>query len=741
MPAALACRALRAAAFIALTTFTAALAMLPAHAAPPPAPSVPARDVMHGVTVDDPYRNLEDLKNPQTRAWLDAQGQFAAEQLGRIAGRDAMAQRIQALSRSAGDVVYAVNRLPGGRVYYLKRRAGASQFVLMMRQGLRGKERVLVDPQALAKATGVPHAINYFVPSWDGRTLAYGISAGGSEDASLHLMDIASGKPLGKPIPRVPGGDIHWTPDSRQLSFNQLRELPPGTPDSETYMDTSVLLLDRDRPDAAPRPLFGPLVDPRLGLDRLDVGEVMFSPGSRWMIARTTDTTVPEGRIFVAPLSALLMRIAGPIRWTPIATATDKITDVQLHGDLLLLQTYAGAPRGRVLALDLRKPVLAEAREWIAEPAQGVLKMMELGRDAVYAELRAGFNTRVLRFPLPSADGAGAGPGVDVAPGLAGSTFVLRDPAHTHGDVLVGTSTWTAPSRIYRVGAGGRAVDTGLRDNPMPPGAPAIEVTETLVPSHDGARVPLAVLHRKGLVLDGRNPTLLVGYGSYGHTMEARFDARQLAWLERGGVVALANPRGSGAFGDPWYRAGFKATKRNTWLDGIACAQWLVDKGYASPATLGIWGTSAGGIFVGRAVTTAPALFAAAIFDVGVLDAVRAEETANGVTNISEFGTVKEPAEFKALLEMSTYHQIQPGTPYPAVLLIHGMNDPRVDVWHSAKTAARLQAASTSGKPVLLRLDGQAGHGMGSTAQQGVDKLADVYSFLLWQFGKTTAAP
>jgi prolyl oligopeptidase len=253
--------------------------------------------------------------------------------------------------------------------------------------------------------------------------------------------------------------------------------------------------------------------------------------------------------------------------------------------------------------------------------------------------------------------------------------------------------------------------------------------------------VPLALIHRKGLVRDGRNPTLLVGYGAYGLSFGAWFDARDVAWFERGGVMAYANVRGSGAFGKAWYKAGFKTTKANTWKDGVAAARWLVAERYASPATLGIWGTSAGGIFVGRAATSAPELFAAAIFDVGVLDAVRAEESANGITNISEFGTVKNADEFKALLDMSTYHQIKDGTAYPAVLLIHGMNDPRVDVWNSAKATARLQQANPNGKPVLLRLDAQAGHGIGSTAQQRASERADIYSFLLWQFGKVAAKP
>jgi len=194
--------------------------------------------------------------------------------------------------------------------------------------------------------------------------------------------------------------------------------------------------------------------------------------------------------------------------------------------------------------------------------------------------------------------------------------------------------------------------------------------------------------------------------------------------------------RGSSVHGDDWYRAGFKATKANTWLDGIACAQYLIDERYASPQTMGILGGSAGGIFAGRAVTTAPGLFAAGIFAVGALDAVRAEESANGITNISEFGSAKNPEEFPALLDMSTYHQIKDGVPYSAVMLVHGVNDSRVDVWHSAKTAARLQAATSSGKPVLLRLDTEGGHGMDSTTTQRIAESADIYSFLLWQMGK-----
>lgn len=704
--------------------------VLPLQAAPPPpAPSEPVTETLHGVRVEDRFRNLENLRNPATRAWLEAQAAYGEQILSQIDGREALAQRIAELTRSAGDSVRHVRRFPGDRTYYLKRRAGENQFKLMLREG--GAERVLVDPERYASG-GVPHAINWYVPSWDGRTLAFGISAAGSEDASLYLVDVASGRSLREPIPRVREDYASFTPDSRGLVFNQNRELPPGAPESETYLDSTVLLLDVTKPTAAPRPIFGRLLQPSLKLDRLDVGGVIFSPDSRWMVARTTDTTVPEGKLFVAPVAALKGRV---IPWRQISSAKDQLTDVQLRGDTLYLRTPAKAPRGRILALPLARPVLAQAREVVGEPAQGVLRGFTLGRDAIDVEVQQGFNTRVMRHARGTPRD-----GTDVAPGVPGSTFAVDDAGHAYIDPWLVTSQWTEPPRVLAV-AGGAVGDTGIRASRRPEGVPELEVSEVLVESHDGAKVPLAVVHRRGLVRDGGNPTLLIGYGAYGFTFQAFYDPRFAAWMERGGVVAMANVRGSGAFGEPWYRAGFKATKPNTWKDGLAAARWLIAQGYASPKTLGIWGTSAGGIFVGRAVTTAPELFSAAVFDVGVMDTVRFEESANGATNVSEFGTVKDPAEFRALLEMSTYHQIRDGTAYPAVMLVHGMNDPRVDIWHSAKAAARLQQATSSGKPVFMRIDMQAGHGVGSTAQQAASQLGDVFAFLLWQAGKLPAKP
>jgi prolyl oligopeptidase len=258
--------------------------------------------------------------------------------------------------------------------------------------------------------------------------------------------------------------------------------------------------------------------------------------------------------------------------------------------------------------------------------------------------------------------------------------------------------------------------------------------------------VPLSIIHKRGLKLDGSHPTLLDGYGAYGISLDPFFDAKFLAWLERGGIYAVAHVRGGGEYGEDWHKAGQKLTKPNTWKDFIACAEYLIEKKYTSVAHLAGEGTSAGGILIGRSITERPDLFDAAIIEVGDTDSLRAELMESGPANIPEFGTVKEQDGFKALYEMSSYGHVKDGTRYPAILLVTGINDPRVAPWQPAKITARLQAATTSGKPVLLRIDYEAGHGFGSTKTQRQEQLADEWAFLFWQLGapeyqpKSTAA-
>ncbi len=713
-------------------TLACALALLTPAAWAQPAPVQPVTETLHGTSVTDPYRYMEDSADPRARAWMQSQGQTARSTLDRIEGRAALLARLDELNRGQGDRHQGLVRLASGAVFYLLRPAGARQFQLVTRPSLDGAPRVLIDPEDLARRTGTPHAINYFVPSWDGRYVAYGISAGGSEDASLHVMDVRTGEAVGAPIPRVPHGGVSWLPDSRGLAFNQLRALPPGTPDAETYLDPTVRLLRVGEAEAQARAVYGPLATPKLGLSRLDNGRLIFAPDSPWVIAASNDTTQREGPVFVARVADLR---SNPVPWKRIARFEDHLVDLQLKGHHLHVRTKAGAPRFEVRRIDLRQPDLQRAEVVAQAPADGLIEGFEIGRDQVITRVRQGA-TIGLRLHA-----RGDTAGQPVALPFAGAAWLADDAAHAHRDFVYALAGWSQPSAGFLLRPDGVSQPLPQFTTALTSRLPEVEVHDVQVRSHDGVAVPVTLLHRKGLPRDGRNPALVLGYGSYGLTMTAGFRPSDMVWIEQGGVLAVANVRGSGVLGDPWRQAGTRATKPNTWKDGIAVAQYLIDQGYASPATMAVTGGSAGGIFAGRAITEAPQLFAAAVIHVGLLDALRAEFTANGITNISEFGSVKDEAGFKGLLAMSTYHQIRDGTPYPATLFVHGLNDRRVDAWHSAKTAARLQAANPGGKPVLLRLDAQDGHGIGRTASQANAIAADQISFLLWQMGRRTLAP
>jgi prolyl oligopeptidase len=362
--------------------------------------------------------------------------------------------------------------------------------------------------------------------------------------------------------------------------------------------------------------------------------------------------------------------------------------------------------------------------------SQAVVQSINPAQDALYVQLLDGGINRVLRVPYgphPQAE--------EVVLPVKGSASTITDPRLP--GALFGLTSWTQAFKIYAYDPEiKRMTDTKLQptgpyDNPT-----NITSAEVKVRSYDGTLVPLSIVYPKNVKLDGSNPTLLGGYGAYGFSSTPYFDPTRIAWYENGGIRAVCHVRGGGEYGEEWHLAGKGPTKPNTWRGFIACAQYLIDKKYTSPAHLAGAGGSAGGILIGRAITSRPDLFAAAIDIVGDSDALRIETTANGVPNIPEFGSVKTEAGFKALYAMSSYHHVKDGTAYPAVLLETGANDPRVDPWQSAKMTARLQAATASGKPVLLRVEYHGGHGgIGGTEKQAQIRMADEWSFLLWRFG------
>jgi prolyl oligopeptidase len=404
------------------------------------------------------------------------------------------------------------------------------------------------------------------------------------------------------------------------------------------------------------------------------------------------------------------------------------VTGFDVHGDDLYLVSHHLASRYKVLHTRLSNPDVAQA-DVIVPPSDAVVQNVAAASDALYVQSLDGGIGRLARVPYSS------GKPEQIALPLDGSLTLSATEPRVPGTLLELTS-WTRAHKIY----GYDPVSETVADTKLQPvgkyDEPAdLESHELKVKSYDGTFVPLSIVYKKGLKRDGKNPLLLEGYGSYGITFDPYFDPRMIAWFEQGGVFAVAHVRGGGEYGEDWHVAGKLLTKPNTWKDFIASAQYLIDEKYTDTPHLAIEGGSAGGITIGRSITERPDLFAVAIDAVPMSDVVRAEFTPNGPPNIPEFGTVKEADGFKALFEMSGYHHIKDGTKYPAVLITTGFNDPRVISWEPGKMAARLQAATSSGKPILLRVDYDAGHGIGSTKSQREQELADEMSFSLWQFG------
>ena len=450
--------------------------------------------------------------------------------------------------------------------------------------------------------------------------------------------------------------------------------------------------------------------------------------------------------LYTAPLNQL---DGARTPWRKVADAADEITQADLHGDELFLLSHRGAARYQVLRVRLPAADLRSATTVVAA-SEVVLTQIRCAADALYVCTLDGGLGGVLRLPYDGSEAKGgdarpaeppspvtpARPPAPLALPFAGAIWEVNADPLAPG-VVFSLEGWVQSPVFLRYDptAEVKVADTGLQP-PSPVDCRGIESFEVKARAADGTLVPLSIVAKRGLARDGSAPALLTGYGGYGVSINPFFDPTRLAWLERGGVWAVAHVRGGGEYGEDWHQAGRKLTKLNSWGDFLACAEYLVAEKWTAPAHLAAMGGSAGGITVGRAITSRPDLFGAAVIQAGVCNALRSETTPAGPPNVPEMGTTAEPEGFRGLYEMDAVQHVKDGVAYPAVLLTAGINDPRVEPWQSGKMAARLQAASTSDKPVLLRVDYDAGHGLGSSRAQSQAEQADVDAFLLWQLAE-----
>lgn len=731
------------------------LSAILSNAQPIPLPTASVRPVVDdyfGTKITDPYRWMEDMKNPELLNWMKAQADYTRIRLDNIPGRREILYRLTTLSNASPARVSNVMRLPGEQYLYLKTNVNENLASLYVRRGLTGPEIRLVDPTDQKPANEKPIdgqptdgqavSISYFQPSWDGKRAVVGLAAGGSENTFIRIYDTTTGRETGEVIDRARYGGIAWLPDNRSFFYTRLQKLASDTPKTDYRQKSRVYRHIIGTSADQDQVVFGNGIDPAIDISPTLLPRLHTFPNSNYVLA-SVETGVGGGKAFYVTTLAAFENTGSGSSWRRVCDESDDITDAVIHGDDLYFVTHKDTPRYKVIRTSLKNSDLDKAT--VVMPAgEAVISgsyivgehALHLAQDALYVQQLDGGLGRIRRIPFRKSEKES-----DVTLPFDGTLAEVTADARVPG-LLFSLTSWTKAARPYSWNPVNRhADDLGLQPKGEYDEVKGVDVREVKVRAADGTLIPLSIIHRKGIKLDGFHPTWLNGYGAYGIPSLSGNSPLVTAWVEQGGIYAVAHVRGGGEYGEAWHKGGYKATKPNTWRDFIACAEYLIAQKYTSPRYLGGLGISAGGILIGRAITERPDLFRAVGIAVGLTDMLRFETTANGVPNIPEFGSVKTEEGFRILHQMSAYHHVKDSTNYPAVLLATGINDPRVDPWLMAKMTARLQAVTVSGRPVMLRVDYQTGHGPGVTKQQRLATYADACTFLFWQLGHPEFQP
>jgi prolyl oligopeptidase len=691
--------------------------VIAAGPAAPVARVEPVTDTYFGEAIVDRYRWMENDKDPDWLPYLKQQNAHTRGVLDTLPKRDVLLKRIQQLS---GDIATPSRvQKAGARLFYQQRPAGANNFKLFVREG--GKDRVLVDPTKFDTKSSHT-SLDWWQASPDGSKLAYGLSKDGSEDSVLQIMDVRTGAIMKERIADTQAANPNWLDDSSGFFYNQLTG-KNNTP--ERYLDSRARFHKLGTDPAKDPIVMRRDLDASVKYDKIQSPFIVTSAHSPIAMLILGDVR-PEQPVYTAPLRDV---INGKAKWNKVADFADEVTGMDLHGDDLYLLSTKGHPRGRLLKTSAKTPSLANAVEVVAE-SNLVLQGMARARDGLYIRSMDGGPSTLQR--LDNNDKL-----TTIALPFEGTLRAIEADPDAPG-ALAMLSGWLEPAGIWAVSADGKVADTGITPKPAVDTSP-YTTERRFATAKDGVKIPYTLIYKKGLQMDGKNPAFVSAYGSYGATpYTPSYPARGLALADQGVVLGYANVRGGGEFGRGWHRAGQLENKPNTWRDLIAVCEDMQANGYTAPAHQAIGGRSAGGIPMGRALEERPDLFAAVVSGVGWHNPLRYVAEQNGYAEEPEWGAISDAAGFKALKSIDSYQQVVDGTKYPAVLLTTGVTDPRVAPFHPAKMAARLQTATASGKPVLLRVDFDAGHGMGSTRAQQDAEAADTYAFILSQTtGKT----
>ncbi len=679
------------------------------------------RETLHGVEIADPYRWLEATDDPAVRRWTEEQNAATARTLGAVPFHDRVRRRLDELLRVG---LLEVPRVAAGAAFFLRRDADRDQSVLYVREAGSSSDRVLVDPTALAGDGLV--TIDWFFPSSDGRLVAYGLSRGGDELSTLHVVEPASGDVLADRIPDTRFCSVAWLPDA--TGFYYTRYPAKGSvPAGEENYNTRVHFHQLGADPAGDAVVFGE------GRPATDLFEPAVSRDGRWLLIHAHQGWT-KTILFVRDLAC-----DGDLR--PLGEEHEAIFSGEIHAGSLYVVTNWEAPNWRVLELDPATLELESARTVVAERDDVVLaELAVVGGRLVTHELEdASSRVRVYALPggelerevaLPDLGSVTGTP--SRSPGIAGEA---------DGDeLLLGFTSFLHPPAVLRCDLGTGEVTAFARLDPPPRfDAASFETRQMHCRSADGTAVPIFLVHRRGLALDGTAPVFLTGYGGFNVAMTPSWISALPLWVEAGGVFAVAVLRGGNEFGERWHRDGMLDRKQNVFDDFVAAGDWLVREGYTSRDRLAIGGRSNGGLLVGAALTQRPDLCRAVVCEVPLLDMLRYHRLQLAKLWIAEYGSADDPEQFRWLYAYSPYHRVVDGVRYPAVLLTSALGDTRVDPMHARKMSARLQVATASGLPILVRVDVDEGHGVGKPRSKQLDGATDLWTFVCSQVGVESA--
>ncbi len=695
--------------FAALFVLSPASAKAQSTISYPETKTVDQTDDYFGTKVSDPYRWLENPASEDAKAWIEAQNKITSEYLAAIPEREKLKQRLTKLWNYEK---YSTPFKEGKNYFYFKNDGLQNQRVLYVSESANGEGRVLLDPNTLSEDGTV--ALAGIAVTSDGKTLAYGISKAGSDWREFRFRNIVTGKDLPDVLGNIKFSSVSWTRDGKGVFYSRYPEPNEKTKLEDANFNRKLYFHKLGTKQSEDKLIYERPDDPKLGINGFVTDD-----GS-WLLIYLSQGTSPKDQIYYKDL------------WTedsPILPLVDKFENEYSYvgniGAHFYFRTDKDAPLGRIVSVNL----FDSAKAWkeVIPQSEDTLTSVSLINNQFAAEYLKDAYSTVKIFDLWGNFVRDVElPGIGSAGGFNGK--------RTDKETFYSYSSFNTPPTTYRYN-----METGestlFRKAEVDFNPADYEVKQEFYESKDGTRVPMFIVHKKGITLDGTNPTLLYGYGGFNISMTPGFSVTRLAWMEMGGVYVVANIRGGGEYGEKWHQAGTKLNKQNVFDDFIAAAEYLIEKKYTSREKLAIQGGSNGGLLVGAVLNQRPDLFAAALPAVGVMDMLRFHKFTIGWAWTSDYGSSENAEEFKALYAYSPIHNIKPGTKYPAVLITTADHDDRVVPAHSFKYAATLQKAHAGDAPVLIRIETKAGHGAGKPTTKQIEEATDIYGFLMKNLG------